>query len=181
MRLSVRWQKPCGWYPQSVFQQLRDRAEKRSAPSICSGGQWLISRGSGTDASVPGRRKDSSPGSCFHHSGSGNGGRLHHCPDPLPGKGGWSPERSRLWTVGKKGAVLLSRRGFEISGAPSNGMRPWETADAPRRKLLGAYRAGEIGEIHLFLPVWQGMGLEQKSIRLLPLEKSKSVRRRNRP
>ena len=133
------------------FQQLRDRAEKaeRSFDLLRRTMADLAEAVEQTHPYLDGG-KTAARGAVFITADRGMAGGYTTALIRCLAKEGWSPEMSRLWTVGKKGAVLLSRRGFEISGAPSNGMRPWETADALAGKLLGAYRAGEIGEIHLF-------------------------------
>ena len=139
------------------FQQLRDRAEKAERSSICSGGQWLISRRQWNRRICTWTAERQQPGELFHHSGSGNGGRLHHCPDPLPGKGGLESGEEQTLDGGKKGAVLLSRRGFEISG-PLERDASVETADASPGNCSELTGLGRSERSICFYPSGQGDG-----------------------
>lgn len=88
----------------------------------------------------------------------------------------WKPEESRIWVAGKKGVGLLSRRNFAISEISLEGRTSWQTAEHLSARVLEAYEEGEIGEIHLlFARPGRGMGLEPKSVRLLPPEKPAGV------
>ena len=91
-------------------------------------------------------------------------------------KEGWSPERSRLWTVGKRGLYCCPAVDLRFREPPRTGcVRGRQRTPSPGNcsELTGLGRSER--SICFFTRLGRGMGLEQKSIRLLPLEKSKSV------
>lgn len=87
---------------------------------------------------------------------------------------GFSPEEVLLYTVGKKAADALARRGYRIARDYSEIMEApaYEDAVSMSRDVLKTYEQGEIGEIYLAYTHFRNtVSHEPKLIKLLPVPK----------
>ena len=142
------------------FQQLRDRAEKaeRSFDLLRRTMADLAEAVEQTHPYLDGG-KTAARGAVFITADRGMAGGYTTALIRCLAKEGWSPERSRLWTVGKKGAVLLS---------PGN-----------CSELTGL---GRSERSICFLPVWAGgWDWNRKASGYFHWRNRKACRRRNRP
>ena len=165
------------------FQQTRERAE-RAERSFALMRRTMADLAKGAETTHPYLRGMDVPvrGAVFVTSDRGLAGGYTTALIRLLKEKGWNPGGSRIWAVGKKGAGLLERRGFEIFGAWTKGLPLPKMAECLSAELLKAYKAGEIGEIHLFFTrPGRGMELEPGSMRLLPPEEPEDVSKQMTP
>ena len=86
---------------------------------------------------------------------------------------GFKKENVRLYTVGKKGADGLARKGYEIAADCSDMIEEPVYADAQAlgRRLLDDFANGEIGEIYIAYTEFKNtVSHIPKLIKLLPVE-----------
>ena len=89
-------------------------------------------------------------------------------------KSGCDKEKVRLYTVGRKGAEMLSRRGYEIIEDYSEFIDDPVFVEAKQvgEKVLADYMSGEIGEIHVAYTEFKNtVSHIPKMLKLLPIEK----------
>lgn len=88
---------------------------------------------------------------------------------------GYAKENIRLYTVGKKGADMLSRKGYEIAANYSDVIEEPAFEDARRLsdKLLQDFINGEIGEIYVAYTEFKNTVVHiPKMMKLLPVDAS---------
>lgn len=86
---------------------------------------------------------------------------------------GYAKENVRLYTVGKKGADILSRKGYEIAENYLDVIEEPTFEDARRvgKRLLQDYMDGEIGEIYVAYTEFKNTVVQiPKMIKLLPVD-----------
>ncbi len=86
---------------------------------------------------------------------------------------GFDKERVRLYTVGRKGADGLARKGYEIAADYSDAIEEPTYADAQElgRRLLADFASGEIGEIYVAYTEFKNTVSQiPKLMKLLPVE-----------
>ena len=86
---------------------------------------------------------------------------------------GYEKENVRLYTVGKKGADILSRKGYQIAENFSDVIEEPAFEDAKQigNRLLQDYMNGEIGEIYVAYTEFKNTVVQiPKMIKLLPVE-----------
>ena len=86
---------------------------------------------------------------------------------------GYAKENVRLYTVGKKGADILSRKGYEIAENYLDVIEEPTFEDARRvgKRLLQDYMGGEIGEIYVAYTEFKNTVVQiPKMIKLLPVD-----------
>lgn len=91
---------------------------------------------------------------------------------------GFAKENVRLYTVGKKGADMLARKGYEIAGNyPEIIEEPtFDDAKQLSNRLLGDFTKGEIGEIYVAYTEFKNTVVHiPKMVKLLPVDASAVV------
>ena len=91
--------------------------------------------------------------------------------------GGYAKENVRLYTVGKKGADILSRKGYHIAENYADVIEEPTFEDARRigNRLLQDYMNDEIGEIYVAYTEFKNTVVQiPKMIKLLPVEKAEA-------
>ena len=86
---------------------------------------------------------------------------------------GVAKENVRLYTVGKKGADMLTRKGYEVAGNYSDIIEEPTFEDAKRLsdRLLKDFTAGEIGEIYVAYTEFKNTVVHiPKMVKLLPVD-----------
>ncbi len=86
---------------------------------------------------------------------------------------GYEKEKVRLYTVGKKGADILSRKGYQIAENYSDVIEEPTFEDAKRvgNRLLQDYMNGEIGEIYVAYTEFKNTVVHiPKMVKLLPVD-----------
>ena len=92
--------------------------------------------------------------------------------------GGYAKESVRLYTVGKKGADILARKGYQIVENYADIIEEPTFEDAKRvgKRLLQDYMNGEIGEIYVAYTEFKNTVVQiPKMIRLLPVDKAEAL------
>ena len=90
---------------------------------------------------------------------------------------GYERENVRLYTVGKKGADMLSRKGYKIAQHYPDVIEDptFEDAKEIGNRLLQDYMDGEIGEIHVAYTEFKNTMVHiPKMVKLLPVEVQKA-------
>jgi len=88
---------------------------------------------------------------------------------------GYEKENVRLYTVGKKGADMLSRRGYEVVANYSDVIEEPTFEDAKKlsERLLEDFTKGEIGEIYIAYTEFKNTVVHiPKMVKLLPVDAS---------
>ena len=88
---------------------------------------------------------------------------------------GYEKENVRLYTVGKKGADILSRKGYQIAENYSDVIEEptFEDAKQVGSRLLQDYMNGEIGEIYVAYTEFKNTVVQiPKMVKLLPVDAS---------
>lgn len=91
---------------------------------------------------------------------------------------GYEKENIRLYTVGKKGTDMLSRKGYEVSANFSDVIEEPTFEDARRlsSRLLQDFTNGEIGEIYVAYTEFKNTVVHiPKMVKLLPVDASAAV------
>ena len=91
---------------------------------------------------------------------------------------GVAKENVRLYTVGKKGADVLIRKGYEVAGNYSDIIEEPTFEDAKRlsNRLLEDFTNGEIGEIYVAYTEFKNTVVHiPKMVKLLPVDASAAV------
>ena len=91
---------------------------------------------------------------------------------------GVAKENVRLYTVGKKGADVLIRKGYEVAGNYSDIIEEPTFDDAKRlsNRLLEDFTNGEIGEIYVAYTEFKNtVSHVPKLVKLLPVETAETV------
>ena len=91
---------------------------------------------------------------------------------------GYAKENVRLYTVGKKGADILSRKGYEMAENYADVIEEPTFEDAKRvgKRLLQDYMDGEIGEIYVAYTEFKNTVVQiPKMIKLLPVDKAEAL------
>jgi F-type H+-transporting ATPase subunit gamma len=91
---------------------------------------------------------------------------------------GVAKENVRLYTVGKKGADVLIRKGYEVAGNYSDIIEEPTFEDAKRlsNRLLEDFTKGEIGEIYVAYTEFKNTVVHiPKMVKLLPVDASAAV------
>ena len=86
---------------------------------------------------------------------------------------GYAKENIRLYTIGKKGADMLSRKGYQVVANYPNVIEEpsFEDAKMVGNRLLQDYMNGEIGEIYIAYTEFKNTVVHiPKMVRLLPVE-----------
>lgn len=89
--------------------------------------------------------------------------------------GGYEKEKVRLYTVGKKGADILSRKGYKIAENYSDVIEEptFDDARYVGNRLLQDYMNGEIGEIYVAYTEFKNTVVHiPKMVKLLPVDAS---------
>ena len=90
---------------------------------------------------------------------------------------GFEKENVRLYTVGKKGADMLSRKGYQVAENYSDVIEEPSFEDAKKvgNRLLQDYMNGEIGEIYVAYTEFKNTVVHiPKMVKLLPVEEAQS-------